>query len=284
MLIYDKPLFVPFMAEENLVDSDDPLVQMLRQVVIMQKALFVTDALEALGIPSEEASIVSTDLLNLEKSYLAYCDPNDKKYLEYGVYADSFVCYTPEELSELSPDFPVTGIIARFGKDKSQDFVLQFPEWLKALNDLWTEDNLELLKQMTQVKILIECQNYIDPDIFQVARAALEEPEPEPQDRAYEACASLDTFSQVIAQTYVEECLGQEAVDRLTTMAQNLIDTYKTLITDTSWLGAESRQKVLDKLNYIKLNILYPEGGYFNYDDLRNMILPGFLSRYPTFL
>ena len=81
-------------------------------------------------------------------------------------------------------------------------------------------------------------------------------------------CNNNKTFAQLLAGIYVGEYLGQETVDRLTGMAQGLIDTYKTLLDDTSWLGEESQQNVLDKLDNMRLNILAPDGGYFDFDDV----------------
>jgi len=261
-------MFVDMMMEENLADSDDPTIQMFRQIILMMRGMSITDALAALGVPDEENSAVLTDMLDIEKSYGAYLNLNDVKYQEYGVYADSLTIYSYEELEQNFPSFPAAGIIARFGKDKAQGYAVQCREWLEALNGLWTEDHLDLLKQMTQCKIIIECRNMLDPDIFQVSRAALQEPDIEPADNAYKVCDKLNTFSQLIAKIYAEECLGNETAERLTDMTANLITTYKQLIEKTGWLGEESRQKALDKLDNMKLNILYPEGGYFSYEDL----------------
>jgi len=121
---------------------------------------------------------------------------------------------------------------------------------------------------MTQCKIIMECRNILDPDIFKVSRTALMQPDPEPAENAYKACDSLNTFSQLICKTYAEECLGSETAERLTGMTENLIATYKQLVKETGWLGEASRSNLLNKLDNMKLNILYPEGGYFSYEDL----------------
>ena len=268
VFIYPGFLFVDLMQEEMLVDSDDPMVNTMRQAFIMQKSLYVTDVLSVLGIPEENISALSIQMLDLEKSYGKYCNTYDVKYDEYGVYAESLATYTMEELEQVSQNFPLCGILARYGMDRASGYAIQTPEWLEAFNGLWTEENLDLLKQMTKAKILMECRNFLDPDLFKVARTALHVDDPEPRDAAYKACDSSNTFAQVLAKTYAENCLGQEAVDQLTEMAQGLIETYKTLLDSTAWLGEESQQKVLDKLNNMRLNILYPDGGYFSYDDL----------------
>lgn len=269
LFIYPRFLFAGISEEENLSNSDDMMIQTIRSSVLLQRMLPVTDVLVALGTPEEKTSSVVMDMLNLEKSYGKYLNPNDVKYQEYGVYADTIHHYTFEELAQISPNFPLTDIIARFGKEKAVGFEMQFPEWITAFNELWTEDNLELLKQITKSKIVMECEYLLDPDIFKVSRAAMKTPDPSPWERAYKACDKLNTFSQVLAKTYVEKCLGQETVDRLTGMSQGLLDTYKNLVESTTWLGEESQQKVLEKLDNMKLNILYPDGGYFNYDNLK---------------
>jgi len=261
-------LFADMMMEEVLVDSDDPMAQQSRQSILMPKVLLVTDVLAALGVPAEETSSVATQLLNIDKSYGGYLNTNDAKYLEYGVYADSVRNYSYEELDQISPAFPLSGIIARFGKDKAPGYAIQYGEWVEALNSLWTEENLDLLKLMTQCRIVAECQNLLDPDLFRTSRAATMQPDPEPVDNAYTACSSIRTFGQLIARIYVEEYLGSETVERLTGMTEDLIETYRGLVAETGWLGEASRQKALDKLDKMKLNILYPEGGYISYEDL----------------
>ena len=54
-------------------------------------------------------------------------------------------------------------------------------------------------------------------------------------------------------------------VIRLTSLSQQLVDEYKVLVNDTPWMNDESRQRIVEKLDHMTLNVLEPAGGYYDF-------------------
>ena len=60
-----------------------------------------------------------------------------------------------------------------------------------------------------------------------------------------------------------------QSKEQLTTMTKELIDTYRTLLNETEWLSAESREKAMEKLDNMRLCVLEPDGGYYDFSGLK---------------
>ena len=85
---------------------------------------------------------------------------------------------------------------------------------------------------------------------------------------AWLACDNRNSLTQIVSKTYVEDCLGTKAKERLTELSKRVINTYKSLVDNTAWLGEESQQRVIEKLDNMTLNVLEPANGYRDYSNL----------------
>ena len=85
---------------------------------------------------------------------------------------------------------------------------------------------------------------------------------------AWLACDNRNYLTQIVSKTYVEDCLGTKAKERLTELSKRVINTYKSLVDNTAWLGEESQQRVIEKLDNMTLNVLEPANGYRDYSNL----------------
>lgn len=235
-----------------------------------QKVLIATDlSLVSLAEEGEPAMQMAEGMFQLEKRYGK--DDNPRKYAdaEYGAQTQAVQTMTLDELEAACPNFPMRETLAKLGEDTGEQVIVMYPEWLASFNDVWTEDNFELLRAMTEVKVLRECAPFIAPSFYADARASLGQADPTADEVAYAACNTNATFSQLLAKTYVEQNLGDAAVEQLEQLANDLIDAYITLIGETAWLDPQTRENVIDKIDNMALNILYPDGGYFDYSNLK---------------
>ncbi len=250
-------------------DSDDMMTDAMHQATISMYAFYVAKDMEWLGMSNEEATEKVKELVLLEKSFAKYAI-NAGKYqnMEYGAYSRAISNPTLEELSALCPNYPIKETIEKFGKDKSPFFTVSDKEWIEHFNEVWTEDNLELLKLFTQVKVLRECEKYLDPSIFDSIRERSGEKPLDGLGNAVTVCNQPETFAQLISNIYVEQNYLAEDHDRLQKLAVDILEAYRNLINETSWLDDESRKNALLKLDKMRINILYPDGGFTDFSDL----------------
>jgi putative endopeptidase len=206
-------------------------------------------------------------ILDLEQAYGKDAGYNDR-YLSqpFGALAAANVDLSLEELAARCPNFPVRETVEKFGKDVSRSFTVFGEEWLPAFSAVWTEENLELLKTMTMVKLLDECLPFVD--ISAAAGDPLSVEDVDPIANAWSVMNRTDTFTQLIGKIYVSDHFQDGTLARLTRLSEELVDAFRGLLEETPWLGETSRARMLEKLDRMRLNVLCPDGGWLDFSDL----------------
>lgn len=251
-------------------ESDDPQVQKNMENVLLNAVTYPLLDLMSAGLSRDDASSASNTLISFEKAHGKYIEASST-YLkaDYGAMAEAArnSYFTLDELCALAPNVPLRETLVKLGKGGSQTYV-STKAWLEAFNGLWTNDNLDAIKLVARAKVLGETRPYRDPSGENAMLESLGQPVSDAGTFAYTACASLDTLGNVVAETYVDDVLGTNAQARLAKLSQDLVDEYKKLVGGTPWIGEQSRQRIVEKLDHMTLNVLEPEGGYFDYSAL----------------
>ena len=251
-------------------ETDDPTAQEAAQSVIQSAAIYPLADFVTLGMSDDEARAAIKQLIDFEKQHGKFLEGNDtylKQDFDALAKAARENVFTLDELCALCPNYPMDETLAKMEKDGSEKYNVT-RAWLEAFNGLWTESNLDTLKLMAKAKVLDETRAYRDHSGLNALLAQFGLPTVDDESAAWKACDNINTFAQVLAKTYVEECLPANAEQRLTILSEQLIDEWKDLVDDTTWMNEESRQRVVEKLDHMTLNVLEPKGGYFDYSAL----------------
>ena len=187
---------------------------------------------------------------------------------DYGYISNAPQRMTLAELGSLCSRFPLTATLAKFGKDKAPAFIILYPAWLTELDHLWTEENLDRVKLLTRFKVLMEAMPYLDPDLVNDVRTLNGLSVLNAETNPWFVCNRVNTFGHLLAKLYAEKILGSEMKEKLVSIVRGLVDTYRTLLDETEWLSADGRSNALEKLDHIRLNILEPDGGYYDFSGL----------------
>ena len=245
-------------------DTDDP-----------QQQENMANALQSVGgtsllvlvdtdVPEEERANVFAAIAEFEKQHGKYADYNGKyNAQEFGAMAEDArnSYFTLDELCAACPNFPMKATLDNMGKGGSPTYV-SIRAWLEAFNGLWTHDNLDT------IQVLKETKQYRDQTNLNKVYEQLGQPVEDAESFAYEACNQQSTFAITLAKNYVDQALGENAKKRLTELSQDLINTYKDLVTNTAWIGEDSKKNVIEKLDHMTLNVLEPTGGYYDFSEL----------------
>ena len=268
VFVYPHFLFVDDAnGAEYLQDySDDPLAEETSMTVINQHAIYVLADLLWLGCEDDAALEAMQAMFTLEESYGRLAGYNER-YADagFGAFAASNANLSLEELAALCPAFPLRETVEKFGKDASPFFTVQEPAWLEALNAVWTEENLETLKLMTMVKLMREFEICLDPAYY-AEMVGLAEPYAPANAVAF--CDRADTVGLLLGKLYVSDRWTDAEVERLAALTDELIAAFRTLLEETPWLGDASRAAMIGKLDKLRLNVLYPDGGYPDFSGL----------------
>ena len=266
------------MIGANLAFSDEPATydepkddqeRQLKITAMGEKYQTMVLAYMMVGQNQEDAMSAVMSRIATERAWAVYAD-SATHYMakEYGAYAKDSKSLTLDELAAYCPHFPLKETLKKFGKDQSERYVIIAPQWLTALDEAWTEENLRSLRELIIAKIMLECMPYLDRTGYNEQLTALGGAAETPEASAWNACSSVQTFSPLAAKLYAERVLGNTAKERMTTIAKGLLTELRGLIGETTWISEDARTRAIAKIDSMKLNILEPEGGYRDYSTL----------------
>ena len=251
--------------------TDDEHALLMQNIVLAPELLKTRSVFMMLGRAAdvEEAANLASDYLTFEASWGKYGDYTGKwTDTPYGAYGTSFKMFTLEELEKFCPNIPIKALLAKCGVDGSDAYTVSSSEWLSALSDLWTNDNLDNLKTFVTLSMMKDCFPILDPNLYKDYYEAQKLPVPDAEASAYEGCNKLGTMSNAIAKVYVDDVLGATAKERLTQLTNDLIDSYRGTFSETTWMSDAAKQSAIEKLDHMTANILEPDGGYWDYSKL----------------
>lgn len=247
-------------------DTDDPDKQDMMAKALENSAAYALIDLQTLGMDQDSVNEAFGAVSTFERMHGKYADYNGKYVREdFGVMAEDARkgMLTLDELCAVSPAFPMREMLNKLGMGASPQYMVT-PEWVAAFNGIWTTENIDVIKLIAKMNVMKETRPFRDPTTVNAVLEEMGQPVLDTETFAYEACDQMNTFSITLAKAYIEETLGSGAKERMTKLSEDIIDTYKGLVANTPWLGEQSKQRVIEKLDHITLNVLEPVGGYYD--------------------
>ncbi len=169
---------------------------------------------------------------------------------------------TWDQLEEEQGDFPLTSILKSYGMDGSDRYILMQPEWLAGIDDLYTEENLELIKNYLIVSNCMEYCEYLDREAYDSLQdlytITMGKEGTIPDETAASQCVS--TFlamplGQLYARHYVDEKTREEITDIIT----DIIGEYRIMLQGEDFLSEETRERAVAKLDAMTIRVAAPE-------------------------
>ncbi|NLG04839.1 MAG: M13 family metallopeptidase, partial [Clostridia bacterium] len=162
------------------------------------------------------------------------------------------------------PDFPLADFIAARGYAASEDFQAYNPAYLEKLNELYTEENLEHMKNYMTVKVALNFLDSLDQEAYdiyvQMRTAITGATRQDDETAAYEAVKSL--LLEPLEQVYLEKYGSEKMKSDTTELCENVISYYRTMLEKEDWLSEETKQMAIKKLENISIHAAYPEKWY----------------------
>ena len=213
------------------------------------------------GYSEEEAEA----LLDKKYEFEYRIAPYEMSVAEWNSPAAVELTYNPvtvKELEELSPKFPLAGFLETAGYAGSNYLDLKEPEWLKGLNELYTEENLEGIKAYLIDAIVSGYIDVIDEEAYRTAqeismkRRGISDVRPD-EELAYKFVA--DVLSSSVARMFVQKYMTEETKAQITEIIDDSIGYYREMLSDVDWLSEETKEKAIEKLDNIGVNAAYPD-------------------------
>ena len=148
------------------------------------------------------------------------------------------------------------------GYPAAEEYLVMSPAFLARMNELCTEENLPLIRDMLIVKCAISQSAALDRECYEWSMPcdnAISGATGILDDETVFSAAVAGTLVWPVARLYSETYLSQEDKDRISAMVDEILAAYHGILLEADFLSDETREKAVEKLDAIDKRILFPD-------------------------
>lgn len=171
--------------------------------------------------------------------------------------------HTPTSLATIAPGVNWMAALTAAGMVDQAEFVVRNPSYFTHLGELMGKFNLADWKTYARWQVLNTYANVlpeaIDAQNFAFYGTVLKGTEAQ-EDRWKRAVSTVNgILGEQVGQIYVAEHFPPAAKARMNELVENLREAYRQSILDLAWMGDETKQKAIEKLQKFRPKIGYPD-------------------------
>lgn len=249
---------VPMLEDAGEYVQETQMGTLMREAegTLLQKVLV------KLGYTEEEAAEKFQNCLTFEGMLASAMYPESvKKTPEYPAMINNFL--SGEEMKELEGSVPILEMLSAVGYPEVDQYMVSEPEFVRKLSELWTEENLTLIKDCFIIHGSRNLIPRLDRECYewmQEYRGTMNGTSgaSQPDEMVISTMVS-ELLKWPVAQLYSESYLKQEDKDRIAQMVDEIQDAYHEILNGADWLSEETRAKAVEKLEAMQKNVLFPD-------------------------
>ena len=169
---------------------------------------------------------------------------------------------TLQELKEEQGAFPLTDMVKGAGVDHSDVFILEEPEWLEGMKNVYDDAHLEKIKAYLLVSDVLQFMELLDRDCYDRmtrVRNVLSGSSGQVEDTKA-ACDSVNSvlemeLGEVYAQTYITDRTRSD----VTEIIKDVTDYYHTMLEGEDFLSDATKREAIKKLDSLTIRVAGPE-------------------------
>lgn len=179
------------------------------------------------------------------------------------IFARIYNSYSREELEAAQGKLPILAFLEQVeGYPSADEYIVMNPDYLEKLNEVCTEENLPLIRDMLIVCAAIGQAGALDRECYEWSVEcdnAISGATGILDDETVFSGAVAQTLTWPVAQLYTEIYLKQEDKDRISAMVDEILDAYHGILAEADFFTDETRARAIEKLEAIDKRILYPD-------------------------
>ena len=220
-----------------------------------------TYMLTRLGYSEDEAAQAIGNAFTFESLMAQHIKPMATHY-QADYFASLLNYYSPDELTALAHDFPILDMLQAYGLQVGERFLVTEPDYIAALPELYTEDNVILMRDWMALRAALSVAFLLDRETYQQVDAISNAimgitGESSDDDNALKTVLNLlpVPMDNLYVQAYCTELQRQDMLD----IIADVVSYYRTMLESVDWLGDETREKAVEKLDNLRVNAVYPD-------------------------
>ena len=220
-----------------------------------------TYMLTRLGYSGDEAASAVANAFAFEGLMAAHMKPAAARY-QADYYTSVLNYFSPEELSALAGSFPVLDMLRAFGLQTGRKFLVTEPDYIAALQEICTEENVVLMRDWMALKTALSVTTLLDRETLQQTEA-ISNAMMGASGASSDDYLALQTVTSLLPvpmdNLYIQAyCTEQERQDMLD-IIRDVVSFYRTMLESVDWLSDETRAKAVEKLDCMRINAVYPD-------------------------
>ena len=220
-----------------------------------------TYMLQRLGLSEEETAQVIKNAFAFEALLAEHIKPMATHY-EADYFTSLLNYYSPEELEALAGGFPILDMLRAYGLKVGQSFLVTEPDYIAALTELYTEENVPLMRDWMTLRAALSVTDLLDQETSKqtdaIANAIMGvSGESSEDDNALSSVQGLlpVPMDNLYIQAYCTEQQRQDILD----IISDVVACYRTMLESEDWLSDETRAKAIEKLDNLRARAVYPD-------------------------
>ena len=170
--------------------------------------------------------------------------------------------YTLEELRDVQGNYPLTEVLQAQGWGGSDTYNLQEPDWLTALSELYTEENVDIIKSYLLAHYVSSVDGKIDRDAYETVTEYT---------NVLNGVTGIipdEELGMAAVDTYLPDCMDYVYIDKYCTEEerQQVIDMihdfqsyYKKMLEQENWISEETKQYAIEKVENMTIRACYSD-------------------------
>ena len=226
------------------------------------KKLFIS-LMGRMGYAKEAAEKLFDDCMTFETSFAeksySTAETHDPDY-----FSKITNYYDFDELAGLSPNYPLKEFIESSGYGNAEKFLVLEPESITRVSELYTDENLEMIKGYLIVQTVMNCAStkcVLDKeatDLAIEAQNAISGSQGTLSDKDYAYRIVNGVLAEPLAKAYIIKYDPSEKKEVITGVCRNVVDVCREMLEAEDWLSDETKELALEKLDNIKIVVAEP--------------------------
>ncbi len=226
--------------------------------------------LKRLGYSSKEANAMYKRVIQFEgqlaEATYTSAEMMDPSYLQQINNEKS-----NKQLMKMMKNFPLKRYVAAMGYGNAKKFLVENLAYIAKVDKLYTKKNLENMKEYMLVHYVVGMTGMLDRKAYDLALEAnqtISGADGNRPDEDYAYATVANALSIPMQKVYLQQNNAAEKKERITKLCNEIIAEYREMLKETDWLSAQTKEKAIEKLDAITLNVIGPDK-WEDYSDLK---------------
>ena len=214
------------------------------------------------GYNEVDAKTKVDNLFKLENMIAPYITGQEEASRDPDIIENEYNVYKLDNLDNLAPKVKIKDMMKDAKLDNANTIILSNPKWLKALNDIYKEENLQLIKDYIEINNIAGIAGCLGED-FQKAQEEFSKQylgtngDIPKEEKAINAVNSL--LSEPFGKIYIQKYFSDKTKENVKEITKEITKTYEKRIDNLDWMSDETKEKAKEKLNKLGVQIGYPD-------------------------